>query len=221
MRSFLFTATAMIVAGAAQAGTVEIKNVTNLAALTSVQLSFDGGGSFNNALAGQLEIQRVGGTDTSFNPAGDYFTFCIEPTEFLGNVVMTLTAVRFGDTAVGGMGATKAALVSELYARYQPVLDVVVTNDVGAALQIATWEILRETTATLSMGGGSFRATGPAPVIALADGYLASLTGSPRLFNLNALIAIGNQDLLVQVPSPATLALLGLGMIGLLAARRR
>ncbi len=214
-------ALAALAAGSAQAATVQIQNITNNSQLTSVQLSFNGGVTFGAALAGQLEFRKVGGTAT-FIPNGDYYTFCVEPTEFLANAVMDLVDVRFGDTAAGGMGAARAAKVRELFARFHPVLDVAVSKTVGAALQIATWEIVREAYGgPLSILTGSFRVAGPTPVLALADSYLAALTGSPRLSNLHALVRVGAQDLLIQTPAPAALSLFGLGLAAIALRRRR
>jgi hypothetical protein len=67
---------------------------------------------------------------------------------------------------------------------------------------------------------GSFRVTGPAPVLALADTYLGSLTGWQSLWNLRALTRRGAQDLLIQTPAPAALALFGLGVAALTLRRR-
>lgn len=216
----LLAATVLLGAPAAQAATVEIQNITNNASLTSVQLSFDSGATFGGARAGQLEIRKVGGTATHI-ANGDYFTFCVEPTEFLANTILDLMGVEAGDTAQGGMGPVRADQVRELLARHHPVLDVAVSNTVGAALQIALWEIVREASgAPLSVMTGSFRTQGPAPVLALADSYLASLTGGPTLWNLRALTRRGAQDLLIQTPAPAALALFGLG-VGAITLRRR
>lgn len=218
--SGLLAASALLAAPAAQAATVQIQNITNNSKLTNVSLSFDGGATFGSALAGQLEIRKIGGTATSI-PNGDYFTFCVEPTEFLANAVMDLVGLPLGDTASGGMGLARARQVSELLARFHPVLDIAVSNTVGAALQIAIWEIVRETSGgPLSVLTGSFRVNGPAGVLSMANGYLASLAGSPQLYNLRALTRQGAQDLLIQTPAPAALTLFGLGL-GALALRRR
>ena len=216
----LLATAAILAAPAAQAATVQIQNITSNANLTSVQLSFDGGITFSNALAGQLEFRKIGGTATQF-ANGDYFTFCVEPTEFLANTILDLMGVEAGDTVQGGMGLARAAKVRELLARHHPVLDVAVSKTVGAALQLALWEIVREASAApLSLLTGSFRVTGPAPVLTLADSYLASLTGGPTLWNLRALTRRNAQDLLIQTPAPAALALFGLGVAAITLRRR-
>lgn len=107
----------------------------------------------------------------------------------------------------------------------------------SAAFQLAIWEILFEgtTTSPYSVSTGDFKAVGD-PVSAdatasinQANSWLAGLgTGTPT----NALFFLTNPDrqdfitdipipTLFQTPEPASLALLGIGMLAAIATRRR
>jgi hypothetical protein len=102
------------------------------------------------------------------------------------------------------------------------------------ALQVATWEIVRETTSTLNVLNGSILFGNPsndsannavrAQVYARANVMLSSLTGNPddRLDNFYALTRLGNQDIIVfDTPEPASIILCGAGLAILYFKRRR
>jgi hypothetical protein len=187
---------------------------------------------------GEFSFTRTGGTEIGAL-SGTFFAFCIEPREFVSQgttYTYDFSYLEQGTTNIGGMGAAKADLLRELFGRYYPDFSVTLDAEHASALQIAIWEIVRETSGTLSVSSGniSFRNPADAPALALAQTYLSSLDGTgPKLTNLYALDNVGAQDVIVQVtgslqtfqapaPEPATLATMGVALIAIsLMLRRR
>jgi len=194
------------------------------------------------ARATQFQVQRTGGTfqgDLMGNVPGRFAAFCLEPLQPAAvgtNKTYTLQSLSAGSTDIGGMGAQRAGMIRELFGRFYPDFSKSLTQEQSAALQMATWEILREkidpsscTVMPLAYSdldvtvahGDIFFTYATDGSIALAQSYLNALNGSgPMASGLAALTlpevqGQPSQDLLVQViPEPSTSLLMGLGAVG-------
>ena len=181
---------------------------------------------------GQFQFTTVSG-DTS-KLSGIFYSFCIEPREFISQgqtVTYTESPLQDGTTNIGGMGAAKAALLEELFGRYDPNVNTPLDALHASAMQIAIWEIVRETSGTLDVYSGTTRFANPqgtleTQALALAETYVQSLNGKgPMDTKVFALTNDGVQDMIVQAnaPEPSTYGMMGMGLmaVGWLGGRLR
>lgn len=194
----------------------------------------------------QFQVQRTGGTYRGpliGNVPNRFAAFCLEPLQQVSfvNEIYTLRSLSSGATDLGGgMGVQRASMIQELFGRFYPDFSKAISQEQAAALQIATWEIIREkvdencvvqnlTYSDLDVSSGDiFFNYAPNGVVDLAQTYLDALDGSgPKSANLVALTLAESpgqptQDLLVQiVPEPGTLLLTAIGVAGLMVFRRK
>ena len=188
---------------------------------------------FANLNAGQHNFTVYGKT---------YSNYCIQLFESVGQVGDTNTWCTAALVDVpdyppfpGPMGAIKATLVQDLYARFHAGVKNSGDSIQHAAFQVALWELTHEkfdaadaasTLAQLSLVNGALQMNGsldPA-VLAAANAMLAGLGigGFQTLGdNLFGLTSETKQDQLVVVPIPAAALLAGVGLIGAGLIRRR
>ena len=145
----------------------------------------------------------------------DYLVYCVDTNHYAASADMTVkpvTSVNNGDK------------VAFLFNTYAPG---VTTNLQAAALGVALWEVINETSPTFNANSGYFSITGNTDVATAANVLLASMpthydtTNYPSiLFNPTAqsfVVGISN----TPVPEPATMAMVVIGGAGMLLRRSR
>lgn len=213
---------ALCAAPAAQASLVEVRDGNGgnvFGAVGSANITIRVDGSNKNVAAGAFALQY-----RFTSPASawiDFLTYCLEPDEWLG----ISGATPMSGTLVSSAASTTeyAAVANSLARLYQTwFADSLTSSTKTAAFQTAVWEIAYENGANpIDLDAGKFELETVNGVRTQALSYL-NVNGWVPSADVGVILRVGNQDLIVQVPAPASLALFGIALAGLgVAARRR
>lgn len=157
--------------------------------------------------------------------------FCVDIDTYLDTNNIVSYSLQDAGSYFGD--ANKVDQIGRLYTGFE---SSVIGADRSAAFQLALWEIINEDGSVLDLTQGSFSSSQFTSARSIAGDWLGSLTGFQNNYQLYVLSSelIGSteglkksQDLLlfspkppVKVPEPGTIALLALGIFGLILRKK-
>jgi hypothetical protein len=212
---------------------------TGLGPNKTLKLNYNAGRSFNQNASGGWQNYSAG--KMKWTSAGKSVnTFCTQIAENISNgqtVNYTVTALaNVPDPVPGPMGAIRAQLVMDLYAKNFAAVKASSDSKLNAAFQLAIWEITHENinaanaaaaVAQLNVGTGALAVnlnnSATAQVAAIAAGMLADLgeNGFQQFGSILGLTDPLAQDQIIVVPIPVPAAIAGIGLLVAARLRRR
>lgn len=199
----------------------EIMQFKGLGAASTITVGGSNASNYHGSVAaGELLWQWVGTPPAGF--AQSFYSYCVDLANFVqsSQVVTPVSSTGFTNGVANG-GSKAAWLFNEYAAGIHSLTNATTAAINAAALQVAIWEAMYDTSANLA--GGGFTATAAnSQIVTTANSYLTALYSSqPWTAVATILSTSGGQDQIAQVSEPSTLLVMGLAFFGFAALARR
>lgn len=159
---------------------------------------------------------------------GDVLAYCVEAQQGVNSGTFTEDfTLQTVPGNIGGLSAIQSDAIRLLFGQVPDAFSASLPAVTQAAVQIAIWEIARETSGAFDVAAGTVLFSNSTPSGALADAQsllnAVALGTGPRDMLVHGLSNSRVQDLLVRtsVPEPGVVMLLGLGALAVVRRRRR
>lgn len=184
--------------------------------------SIDYGAHFINTYAGSFTIEVI--DDTNLNPlikGESYEAYCVDLNHYFKSSIAAFTD-NLGDWSESGWPKYSDAgrVAAYLLNKYASSAD---TQTKKAGLTLAIWEVLYEDSETYNLSTGRAQFNWDSLYINVANDYLSLATGKS-----DAIWVVTEnpdskhtQDFGIPIPEPSTMLLIGSGLFGFAALRRR
>lgn len=207
----------------APADTIDIK-FAGLGAHSNVKISIDSKTLYGGA--GVCLFDKVGGEGeiSSYWEDGSktFFGFCTDLHQYVSSSESTYTLIDVADgpDPGGPIGEEKANFLKELWAEHFDISWVnsgsytPQQNYEAAAFGLLVWEIVYEDLGDWDLSSGHFKViNASSSVLDIANDWLGSLDGQGPYANLVTFTSPIRQDMLTQIPEPATIGFILTGLV--------
>ncbi len=218
MTGRIATAVVLIAAAGASADTIKAKFTSSLSKDATITSPTYSGGDASNVktVFYHWTRQDTPGPGVNSSIPKTFNTYCVDLAQSVSAGTNYTFEVR--TPAQHGYSANQTDILGKLWGGFFGLID---TSTESAAFQLAVWETVFDSDGALSTG--SFKASSPSSAISLAQTWLDTVKApgySGPVAELVVLHSPTAQDQITVIPTPGSMALLGLACM-VIGRRRR
>jgi hypothetical protein len=193
---------------------------------TTASVNGTSGARTNSFIAGELNWSWIGAPPDGF--AQSFYSYCVDVAQYLSDPQEVTVRSSAGFTnGVADGGAKAAWLVNQYAESIRSNADASSANIQAAALQVAIWEAMYDSTGNLGTGNFILNTTGA--VNSQAQSYLAALYAVGSAAYTSSLATVlevvspdrGQDQIVSRVSEPSTILIMGVAFLVFASRARR